>query len=90
MKKQLLIPTLAVLTCYLMLAVSGCSRAEWSQIHSFDTAHKVTLYAGTNIVRTWTTTGSVQEHDGGMCFFQDAATDMPVYIYGTWTVEIIK
>ena len=82
--------TLTLVMVIAALGLTGCSKAEWSTVKSWGIDHKVILYSGGQIVRTWTTTGQVQEKDGGECFFQDAATGLPVSIYGTWTVEIVR
>lgn len=80
---------------YILIAIAvagligyGCSKAQWSTMQSWGSKHKITLYSGGQVVKTYYSTGQVQEHEGGMVFFQDDETKQPVYIYGTWTVEI--
>lgn len=86
MKKYSII--LAICIAVILLAGFGCSKAQWSTMQSWGAKHKITLYSGGKVVKTYYSTGQVQEHEGGMVFFQDDDNKQPVYIYGTWTVEI--
>ena len=83
MKKIVIISVIA-------LASFGCSNAFRSSFKSWGAKHQIQLFSGREVIGTWTSTGQIAEHEGGMCMFQDDATGNPVYIYGTWVVTIIK
>lgn len=73
------------------LLLTGCSRAFFSTIHSIGAVHKIVLYAADgHVIDIWYSTGAIEAEQGGLCYFQDDSTGLPVYIYGTFIVTIEK
>jgi hypothetical protein len=71
-----------------LLFLVGCTDAETSSITSYGSQFKVTVYSGGKEIKTFTSTGKVQWHDGGGgCEFQDVATNKHVRISGTIIAE---
>lgn len=77
-----------LIACLAVIALSGCTDASRSQLGSYGSKFKVTLYSGGEPVRTWTSTGKVlteQESDGW--YFTDADTGKLVRLSGDVVVE---
>lgn len=77
--------TLILLSFILLL---GCSRAQRADIMAVGAKHRITLYSGTLAVRTWVTTGSVEnEEKSDGYYFQDDATKKLVRVSGSVVIE---
>jgi len=81
--KQILLSSLLAVTL-----LSGCTSATRAKIASFGGKHKITFYSGGVAVRTWHTSGYVQneEHSDGY-YFQDDATGKLVTLSGEVVIE---
>jgi hypothetical protein len=66
----------------------GCSRAQRANIMAVGSKHRITLYSGNIAVRTWVTTGSVEnEEKSDGYYFQDDATKKLVRVSGAVVIE---
>lgn len=85
MKTKLLISTISIA---LMLVYTGCTNAERAKLGSLGGKHKITLYSGGVAVRTWYSTGYIQneQHSDGY-YFKDDATGKLVSISGQVVIE---
>lgn len=81
MKKYLLLLVVAV-------TLTGCKDADWAQLKSVGSPHRVTLFSGGQKVGQWTSTGNVsnEDHSDGF-YFEDADTHKLIEITGTVTIE---
>jgi len=69
----------------------GCSDAERGQFGAMGSKHKIELYSGGQMVRSWTSTGKVNSSkDSDGYYFQDEATDVNVEVSGTVVITRLK
>jgi len=80
MKKTILLVSLMLLT--------GCTSADRAKFGSLGSKHKITLYSGGTAVRTWYSSGVIQneEHSDGY-YFMDDTTHRLVRVSGQIVIE---
>lgn len=69
-------------------ALAGCTDGEMSQVTSYGSQHKITVFSGGQAVKSFTSTGKVHtEHASDGWYFRDKATGKLVRVAGTVVVE---
>jgi len=84
--KKILVLVVAVTT-----VLTSCTDATTSQLGGFGDKHKVEMYSGGELVRTWIATGKVlstESSDG--YYFRDQACDCNVEVSGDVIITRIK
>lgn len=78
MKKSLMV--LAVMAA---VALAGCTDAKKAKMGGYGSEHRVEMYSGGELVRTWTATGKVlsEEHSDGY-YFNDKETGALIEVSG--------
>lgn len=71
-----------------ILATVGCTSADRAKIGSLGSHHKITLYSGGIAVRTWHSSGVIQneEHSDGF-YFMDDSTGKLIRVSGQIVIE---
>jgi hypothetical protein len=68
--------------------VVGCSDAEKAKLSSYGNMHKIELYSGGELVRTWYSTGKViSEADSDGYYFMDYETKRIKEVSGTVVID---
>lgn len=63
--------------------IVGCTDAQISKLHPYGARHKVELYSGGEMVRSWISTGKpVNEEQSDGFYFCDSATNKVVRVTG--------
>jgi hypothetical protein len=76
------------LLIWAILLTTGCTGASMAKLESLGSKHKITLYSGGVAVRTWHSTGYIQneEHSDGY-YFKDDSTGKLVRVSGQIVIE---
>lgn len=71
-----------------ILSSIGCTSADRAKLGSIGSHHKITLYSGGIAVRTWHSSGVIQneEHSDGF-YFMDDATGKLIRVSGQIVIE---
>ena len=79
---------LSAIIIAIILASTGCTGASMAKLESLGSKHKITLYSGGVAVRTWHSTGYIQneEHSDGY-YFKDDSTGKLVRVSGQIVIE---
>jgi len=82
---------LKLISCLLIgvLAFSGCSYILPGERLKIGGKHKVSLYSGGELVRTWISAGTVDSDSGRFWFLEDG-TGEKVVISGDIVVEVLQ
>jgi hypothetical protein len=83
--KIILLAILLTLSLYLF---TGCTGASIAKFESLGSKHKITLYSGGIAVRTWHSTGYIQneEHSDGF-YFKDDVSGKLIRVSGDIVIE---
>jgi hypothetical protein len=83
--KTILLAILLTLMLYFCAGCTGASIAKWESLGS---KHKITLYSGGIAVRTWHSTGYIQneEHSDGY-YFKDDSSGKLIRVSGDLVIE---
>ena len=77
-----------ILILIALLGLLGCSRAQRTAITVIGCKHRITLYSGTMAVRTWVSSGTIEnEEKSDGYYFQDDATRKLVRVSGSIVIE---
>ena len=78
---------IVVMFVAMLLSLVSCTDAARAKIGALGSEHKVELYSGGQLVRTWISTGKVltEEHSDGYTF-NDKKTNVLVRVSGTVVV----
>lgn len=83
--KLKLLTTLIAIAC-----LSGCSDAITSSVEAWGKKHQVTLYGSNGLpIKSWITSGKIEDIEGDGCYFRDDATGLLVEIKGTTLIEVL-
>jgi hypothetical protein len=79
---------LAILLILGLYILTGCTGASIAKFESLGSKHKITLYSGGVAVRTWHSTGYIQneEHSDGF-YFKDDASGKLIRVSGQIVIE---
>ena len=71
-----------------ILSCTGCTGASIAKFESLGSKHKITLYSGGVAVRTWHSTGYIQneEHSDGF-YFKDDVSGKLIRVSGQIVIE---
>ena len=75
-----------------MTLTTGCAfNAKMSQLGSYGADHKVEMYSGGELVRTWTSSGKVvSEESSDGYYFKDKATGVLVRVTGDLVITPVE
>jgi len=76
------------LLIWAILSTTGCTSADRAKLSAFGSHHKITLYSGGIAVRTWHSSGAInnEEHSDGF-YFMDDSTHRLVRVSGQIVIE---
>jgi hypothetical protein len=79
---------LGAIAIAIILASTGCTSADRAKIGSLGSHHKITLYSGGVAVRTWHSSGYInnEEHSDGY-YFEDDITHKLIRVSGSIVIE---
>jgi hypothetical protein len=85
MNIRLLISAIALA---IILASTGCTTADRAKVFAYGSHHKITLYSGGVAVRTWHSSGAInnEEHSDGY-YFMDDTTGKLIRVSGSVVIE---
>ena len=77
-----------VIVIVALLGLLGCSRAQRTAITAIGCKHRITLYSGTLAVRTWVSSGTIENEDkSDGYYFQDDNTGKLIRVSGSVVIE---
>jgi len=77
-----------VIVLIALLGLMGCSKAQRTLILSAGSKHRITLYSGSSAVRSWVSSGTIEnEEKSDGYYFQDDTTGKLVRVSGSVVIE---
>jgi len=70
--------------------MAGCTAGDMEKLQSLGSEHKVELYSGGQLVRSWTSTGKVLNGRSDGYYFEDAETGCLIEISGNVVITRIE
>jgi hypothetical protein len=79
---------LAILLTLALYLFTGCTSADRAKVFAYGSHHKITLYSGGIAVRTWHSSGAInnEEHSDGY-YFMDDSTGKLIRVSGQIVIE---